>query len=726
MDLSKLSTEELMRMRTAAAAPKPVDLSKLSTEDLMTLKATAPEAPTAVERLGRGVADVTEGVTQGAMQLRDMTASGPLRAMRYLPGSGPAIAAANAIAGDRKEADFTREKTEDLKRYEAGRKAGARKLSDLVTGHEPDPGIDWMRLGGNVAATLPTMLIPGASAPALGARVASGAAQGALASGATFTPENESKALQITLGAGIGALAPVVVKGIQQGYQKAVEALSSRAANASASSVAEINLEIVQQLQQQLQRQGVDWSKLTGDVQSSILADAQKALNVGGTLSGQAAANKAIIESVGAQPTRAMLTRNPKDWQVEKNLRGVTGVGEGLAERDQTNAKAMVDYLQRLRDGAGGKAATPLEAGQSVIGAVRGNDAAREEAVSKLYDAFRASGVEGATVPPQRIADALGKVADEIGSENIPAAVMNRLKDFGMLGGKQTKLLTVNEADKLNRLINNNNPGNGPASLALRRLKTALNDALMEVPDGGVEALKTARAAAAERFAAQRAGAGVTAAIDDVAPDQFVQKFVMGGSTRDLQALKAELLKSPNGQQAMKDVKGTILDSLLLKASGTTSADDLAFRAANNNAQFSGAVFGKALDSIPPEKLHTLFTPDEIGALRMLQKASRLTTSEVPFSDVNYSKTATALANLLQRVGQTPVIGSLVSPLIGAGKIGSDWVKSAAERKAVAEALIGSAATAGQKALPDPGMLGRVAPGVAATVLDQSGERTNK
>jgi hypothetical protein len=58
---------------------------------------------------------------------------------------------------------------------------------------------------------------------------------------------------------------------------------------------------------------------------------------------------------------------------------------------------------------------------------------------------------------------------------------MNRLKEFGLMGSKQTKLLTVNEADKLNRLINNNNPGNGPASLALGRIKGAVNEALLEV-----------------------------------------------------------------------------------------------------------------------------------------------------------------------------------------------------------------------------------------------------
>lgn len=687
MDLSKLSTEELMRMRTAAAQPAAVDLSKLSTEDLMTLKATAPEAPSPMVRLGRGVADVTEGVQQIGLKVKDLFTGG-------------------------KEAEaFTKDRTADVARYEAGRTAAA---------GGKDPGMDWLRLSGNVAATLPVAAIPGGSAATMGPRIASGAAQGATAAAATFTPEGQSKAFQITLGAGLGALAPVVVKGIQQGYTRAVEGLMG-------ASPGQLNVQTIEaQIQGALQRQGVDWGKLTQDVRQSLVADAQKALNMGGDLPEQALANRALIESVGAKPTQAMVTRAPKDWQTEKNLRGVTGVGEPLAERDQANAKAMVEYLQKLRQGTGGTADTAYAAGESAIKAVRGQDAARKAAVDGLYDAFRASGAENSTVQPQKIADALGKVADEIGTENIPPAVLARLKSFGMLGEGQTKLLTVGEADKLNRLLNNNNPGNGPASLAIRRLKTALDEALMEVPDGGIEALKTARAAAAERFAAQRSGAGVTAAIDDVSPDKFVQKFVIGADVRDLRALKAELLKSADGQQAMKDVKGQVLDSLLMRASNSTSVDDIAFKAANNNLQFSGQVFGKVLDAIPPEKLHILFSPDELGALRTLQKASKLMTSDVPFSDVNYSKTTAALANLLQRVGQTPVIGQMVSPLIVAGKIGSDWVKSAAERKAVAEALLGSAAQAGQKALPSPGAFGQVAPGAAGAAFGTTGQRPNQ
>jgi hypothetical protein len=199
------------------------------------------------------------------------------------------------------------------------------------------------------------------------------------------------------------------------------------------------------------------------------------------------------------------VSRSPQDWRFEQNTRGLdAGIGAPIARRAQDNAQAMTDYLGQLRSGTGGKAATAYEAGESAMNALKAGDKAKEEAVGKLYDAFRASGAQDANIPAAKVADALGKVADEIGTENIPAAVLNRLKEFGLAGAKQTKALTVNEADKLNRLINNNNPGNGPASLALGRIKSALNAALLEVePSGqqGVEALKTARAAAAQRFA---------------------------------------------------------------------------------------------------------------------------------------------------------------------------------------------------------------------------------
>ena len=654
------------------------NLSKFQTKDF-----SQPDAPSGLERFGRGMADVAEGLQQGANYLTDRL---------------------QGIKGDSAEtAAFNAQKTDEGRLYERGRVRGATTQADMEAGRKGDPGMDWMRLAGNIVATTPVMAIPGGAATTLGARAATGAAQGAAASAAMFTPEGESKLKQTLIGAGFGAAAPVVLDAVKMGVRAGINRFGAETMDPAKNGALRKALE--QDVSQALQSRGIDWKTLTNDVRDSMLQDAAGALKVGGKLDPKALARKADIQAVGAKPTVASVTRDPRAWQTEKNLRGIQGVGEPIVKREQENAAALVDYLGKIRSGTGGKASTAYEAGESAVNAIKANDAAKEAAVTKLYDAFRASGAQDAAVPATKVADALGKVADEIGTENIPAAVLNRLKEFGLMGGKQTKLLTVNEADKLNRLINNNNPGNGPASLALGRVKGALNQALLDVaPEGqqGVEALKAARAAAAQRFAEADASKGITAALEDVSPDNFVQRFIVKAPVKELSATLAELKKTPEGLQAVKDAKGHILGDLLLKATGATNLDDTAGKA------FSGVKFGKALDAIEPEKLHQLFTPEEIGMLRTLQRASKHLTAEVPFSDVNYSKTTAALANLMLKAGNAPILGQIVAPVMGAMKLGADWLKDANARKQVAEALLGGipaqGAQSASRALPVFGM----------------------
>lgn len=628
-----------------------------------------PEAPTKLERFGRGMADVAQGLKQGGLMVKDL------------------------VTGSNEADLYTREKTDENALYEKGRKQGATKLSDLVTGKEADPGIDWMRIGGNVAATAPAMLIPGGGSAALGTRVASGAAQGAAASASMFTPEGQSKAEQIGIGALVGGAVPIAVQGLKRAGGSILDKIRPAAPASSQQLTGELTVK--------LQQQGMDWNKLTQEAQKRLLADAQEALSTGGTLDDAMLANKATIEAIpGVRATKAAITRLPRDWQTEKNLRPIAGVGDEIVRTDQSNAKAMTEYLQQLRAGTGGKAATPIEAGESAVNALQVADKAKARAVGELYDAFRDSGLKDAMVPETKLTESLTKIIDEVGLDNVPAAVQKRLQDFGFLGGTRTRYLTVQEADTFNRLLNANNPGHGAASNAIGKLKGALNESLIETPGGG-ELLTKAREAAASRFRDAEASKGVTAALDGVSPDTFMQKFVLNVPIKDFRATMGELGKTPLGKQAVNDMKGTIIDGLMMKATNSTSLDDLAFKAANNNLAFSGKVFAKNLDAIPPEKLHQIFTPVEVESLRALQKASKLLTEEVPFSDVNYSKTAGALANLLQKVGNTPMLNKVLSPILGTVELGANWVKTDEGRRQVAEALIASAARKGAgKAVP--------------------------
>lgn len=707
--------------------------------DAIDKSAMEAQKPTVLERVGRGFADVVQGATQ--LGLRAVDAVSPREPSVTDLVTGPKPSRAD---------EYTKEKTAELALYEKGR--------------GKDAGVDWMRLAGNVVATLPAMAIPGGQAAALGTRAVAGAAQGALSSATMFTPEGESKLAQTLVGAGFGAAVPAVI----EGGKRAILAVVNKARPTVIGIPA-----LEQELRIELQKNGVDFGKLTTEVQQSLVDDAKRAMQVGGKLDPAALERKAVIESVGAKPTRAAVTRNPKDWQTEHNLRGVTGVGEPIAARQGENAAAMTDYLSRLRQQTGGRAATPAEAGESVVTALRTADESRGAAVDAAYRGARDEAGRYAAVDANHFSTAANTALDEgMLGRWLPENVRGLMNDVA--NGKTP--LNVNTMVQIDSVMSEAQrtaarAGDRAGAKAIGVVRDALNAAPLldkqaaatagtavvpagakaagavstEVRTPGVpgpvsndipgeftkttqsageaakEAFDNARGLARERFAAREASPALQAAVDDVAPDKFVKRFVFDADARDLRGTMAELRRTPEGRQAIADVKGHLFDNLLMKATGATNPDDVMGRA------FSGRNFSKALDGIAPEKLHQIFTPSEVDALRRLQSASKYLTEEVPFSDVNHSKTTAALANILLKIGSTPLLGQIVSPIIGVGKLGADWVKDAAARKQVAEALLGSAVTAGGKrpALPVH-EIERVAPGAAAAALNEPRQGANE
>lgn len=686
-DLSSYSTEELMRMR-AGAAPS-ADLSQMSTEDLMRLKGRVtrePDAieksaleamkPTRLERLGRGFADITQGARQLYLNAKDAVTS-------------PSMS--DLVLGNRESDRYTREKTDEANLYEKGR--------------GPDAGIDWMRLGGNVAATLPAALIPGGQAASLLTRAGAGAAQGAVSSGVMFTPEGQSKIEQTLIGAGFGAAVPAAIEGVRRAWGS----LGQKVAGGLPVNPSQVQGTLTLELKQQ----GIDFNKLTQNVQQSLIDDVTNALKTGGKVDASALARKADIESVGAKGTQAAVTRAPKDWQTQANMRGITGVGEPIAERQASDAQAMIDYLSRLRTRGGGSATTPAEAGETAINALRNQDENLRQGVNAAYDVARDHLGRAAPMDSAGFSRAANLALDEqmLGAY-LPSEVRSILND--VTAGKIP--FNVNTAVQIDSTLSaaQRSAGQGsPQALAIGKVRDALNNAAIadNVGQDAKQAFDTARAAARSRFQLHDEVPAMGAAIDDATPDRFVEQFFTrkqvdsGTLNRTIRQLRT----TPEGTQAINDIKGTIFDSLLMKATGATNVDDVTGRA------FSGRNFAKALDAIPPEKLNALFTTSEMDALRTLQRASKYLTEEVPFSDVNYSKTSQALANLLMKIGQTPLLGGIVSPIIGAGKIGADWVKSAADRKAVADLLLTSAGQRGAALqLPPPGGIAQALPAVAA------------
>jgi hypothetical protein len=147
----------------------------MSLEDAKLMAGPELEQPPILARIGRGMMDIA----QGSKQL-------------YLKGK-------DAITGDNEAEDYTRHVDEEVALYEKGRGEKA--------------GIDWWRIGGNVAATLPVALLPGAASAGVAVRTGAGALQGATASALNFTPEGESKMDQVVTGAIAGGALPNVLAG---------------------------------------------------------------------------------------------------------------------------------------------------------------------------------------------------------------------------------------------------------------------------------------------------------------------------------------------------------------------------------------------------------------------------------------------------------------------------------------------------------------------------------
>ena len=631
-----------------------------------------PENPGPVERLGRGFTDF-------------------------------------AVAGQRltlpadKAQELTRRQDEEIALYEKGR--------------GKDAGFDAWRFAGQ---NLPSALVSGGMAMgaerALGTmmkdnipRMTLGAAQGTMQGATTYTPEGQSQVIPVALGAGAGALAPLASNAIAALVAKATQFGREAAAKLAANPES-----IARELAPILEQQGVRWGDLTDDVRNGMVVQARKQMAFDGQMNPEVIARKAEMEEVlgPAGPTRGQVTRDPKEWTWERNtqkLPRMAGPGEeDLTDRFRAQLQKLQEKAQELITSTGARAQNAYQAGASATDAVQQKMKESGTVVDELYAAFRKSGAGGVQVKAAPIADTLGRVADEYGVENIAPAVRARLESFGLMGGKQTKVLTVDEAEKLRKLIGNNtDPSNKPQMATMQILKRAVDEAMIATEAPGIPALQTARRAAAERFAMRDSGAGVTAAAEGGEPDNFFRKYVLNGDVADLRGLKATLTTGvtggkptpgmqyePAGAQGWKDLKGQVLEHAFAKATS------------QGEGTFSGKAFRKALDEIGDERLKVLFEPAELAQIRKLDRTAYNATAEPPLAAVNHSNTASAGAQFMGDATRAlaprladmatgiPLIGKMA---VGAWSAGDDVARQAELRRRISGALSGDVTDADQK-----------------------------
>lgn len=560
-------------------------------------------------RLAKGMKEGIDGAAQLVRTAIDYTPQSMLNQALGGKSIGEAVdMAANAVGGEGaflgdvvgikgQTPEQMRQSMADANaEYEAARKA---------TGQE---GTDVTRLVGNVlspANVLPTKAVKPAmvTAPvrALAARGAAAGAAGAAIQPATGENFMAEKAGQVALGAAGGAALTPLISKAGESAARVLQAYRSR----GTVNVTPEGLRL--QITRQLAADGIDADQIPQHVFQRLQDDVKSALASGKKLDPAAALRQQDFQALGLPALRGQVTRDPMQWQREFNLSGVEDVGEPLQQVMQAQSRGI---QQRFDQGSRG-AMERFNAGELLVKELQDANRTAEQNVTAAYNAFKQATGRDLDVPLQGMAQDYARVLDEFG-DAIPAAVRGKFEQLGLLSGKQMKGMTVEQAENLIKTINRNtDPKNTVPFRALGELRAAVQNAIVNAVDNapsgaGAEAAmlaKEARAMAAGRFQTIESTPALKAAIDNMEPDQFVQRFVIGGKVNEIERMQQLL-----GPEGKDQLRAQMVAYLRDKAFGANAAGD---------GKAAQATFNRELQRIGRPKLEAMLGKE--GADEMLR-----------------------------------------------------------------------------------------------------------
>ncbi|MBV2183162.1 MAG: hypothetical protein KUL88_01285 [Rhizobium sp.] len=625
MDLSKLSDAELQLLAKGDMRMLSADTLKMLAGDGQEVPAQ-PQAPATNQRMD--AVEPPNWIERQLAKMPDILSSKAESNLRGVvmgaadPSVGAAQLAANLVgAGDKINAAVKAK--EDA--YEQGRS---------VSGRE---GFDAARLAGGLIS--PANLLIASKVPVatttLG-RIGTGAGAGLVAGLAQpVTNGGNNYATDKTMQAGIGTVTGGVLNPILGKVGDKVASRLSRPDAAGAATKAQ------QQIDEALQQAGIPKEAVTPDMMVILRQDAANALKTGKKLDVPAALRANDFEALGIKPTLGQITRDPTQFAMERNLRGVAGAGEPLMHRLEQQNQQLSSAIGQVR----GAPSEPYAAGRKLVDVLKSQDDSMRGKVTALYQAARNSAGKDADVPMAGLADEYGKVLDEF-ADKVPGGVRNQFRKFGLEGEKQTKAFTIEEADKLIKSINDHVGADRATNTALGRLREAVKRTVTE-SSGLDDVFAPARKAAADRFRMQDAIPALRAAANgEVAPDDFVRNYVINGKVEEVNRL-AQFLKQ-GSPEAFEEARAQIGDKITRAAFGENlSGDKLA----------APERLAKVIREIGTDKLKAFYSPAEIEQINRIARVASFINSVPSGAPVNSSNTASAALSMLSRIPGVP--GSL-------------------------------------------------------------------
>lgn len=605
-----------------------------------------PTAPVAAPSKGKG--GVAGGMFMGA--IRDPLDAGAqllVRGAEAVAGMIP-----DALGGEtaRKFMASEREHVDGIVKGANAEYEGSRKMAGR-------DGFDAARLTGNIVSpanlAVASRVAPLAAAKTLPALAGRGAAQGAAVASLQPVLDTDNFGTQKALQIGSGAVGGAVLTPVAAKAGEAILQAGSRLTNPARSGT--FTVEQIRQIDdyvaQALKSNGIkDLNEVPQAMIETLREQARSALRAGQKLDPASLARKADFDAVGIQPTVGQLTRDPMQYARERNLRGVEGAGEKLTQRFSEQDRLLNDRL-----GGFGAAQAPEAdvAGNALIRALQAADEPKKAAVTQAYQAARDATGRYANVDVPGFSKSANDALDsQMLGRFLPAEVKGLLNDIS----SGNLPLNVNNLVQVDSVMSSAQraaraKGDEAAALAIGQVRDALNKADIESAAGAQAktAFDAARDMARQRFASIENTPALKAALDGVDPDKFVRKYVINGSTNEVNAL-AKMLDP----EAQKVARGQIAEYLRSKAFGANVTGDKGF---------SQEAYNKALNDLGTNKLAALFAPDEIAQLKALGRVAGYIHSQPSGSAVNNSNTAGAAMNLLSslsgKIGSYPGLNLL-------------------------------------------------------------------
>src|SRR5689334_22385928 len=401
-----------------------------------------------------------------------------------------------------------------------------------------------------------------------------------------------------------------------------------------------------------LKGQGVDWSKVPERVRQQMRSEVMSAMNTGGELSPDALRRLLDFKTVGATPTRGMLTQDPVQITREMNLAktGANSTDLGLQSLPRVQNANTGKLLQNLDELGAARAPDEYATNQGVLDSLNKYIATKKGDIGDLYSKAR---------------DTYGRSAELNGAVFTQNA--NKALDDALLGGA----LPESVASKMNAIAKGEVPFNvdyseqlktaigklqrsssdGQTRMALGVVRKALDEAplrsaptvnpsnLPAVPgtvrpspavlgEQSINAFNEARKANASFMRTVENTPALKAAMDGAQPDQLVTKFITSKSAtvRDVNALKQAIGNDP---ETLQQVKDTLVAQL--RSAATNGTEDV--------TKFSPAAYNKALNNIGERKLAAFFEPEEINRLQAVGRVGTLMEAQPKGSAVNNSNT---------------------------------------------------------------------------------------